>query len=167
MLVSCSKFYQHFVELQGSTACSQEPAAGSYSETNEPVPCTPSYFSKIPIQTYIVTVIIAIPVTGRRWPYGCDTSTFPHFLDTRLTDGDEVSLTRRPPFTPRNITGTHFCWRLSLAHSHSAIRKIKSIEKSNDLIGNWTHKLSASSIVPQPTTLPRALSYSYKHQNFR
>jgi hypothetical protein len=32
----------------------------------------------------------------------------PHFLDNRLTDGGEVvRLTRRPPFTPRNIPGTH------------------------------------------------------------
>jgi hypothetical protein len=29
-------------------------------------------------------------------------------------------------------------------------------EKSNDLIGNQTHDLPACSIVPQPTTLPRA-----------
>jgi hypothetical protein len=35
----------------------------------------------------------AIPVRG------CETSRFPHFLDNRLTDGGEVSLTRRPPFT--------------------------------------------------------------------
>jgi hypothetical protein len=33
----------------------------------------------------------------------------PLFVDSRLTDGGEVSLTRRPPFTPRNIPGTHFC----------------------------------------------------------
>jgi hypothetical protein len=32
-----------------------------------------------------------------------------HFVDNRLTDGDEVSLTLRPPFTPRKIPGTHFC----------------------------------------------------------
>jgi hypothetical protein len=31
-----------------------------------------------------------------------------------------------------------------------------SIEKSNDLIGNRTRDHSACSIVPQPTTLPRA-----------
>jgi hypothetical protein len=31
-------------------------------------------------------------------------STFPHFLDSRLTGGGEVaSLTRRPHFTPRKI----------------------------------------------------------------
>jgi hypothetical protein len=35
-------------------------------------------------------------------------SSLPHFLDDRLTDGGEViSLTRRPPFTPRKIPGTH------------------------------------------------------------
>jgi hypothetical protein len=34
----------------------------------------------------------------------------PHFLDSRLTDGCEVvSLTRRPPFTPWKILGTHIC----------------------------------------------------------
>jgi hypothetical protein len=50
----------------------------------------------------------AIPVTGRKGPQGCETSMLPHFLDIRLTDGGEVvSLTRRPPFTPRKIPGTH------------------------------------------------------------
>jgi hypothetical protein len=52
----------------------------------------------------------AIPVTGREGPEGCETSRLPHYLDNRLTDGGEVvSLTRRPPFTPRKIPGTHFC----------------------------------------------------------
>jgi hypothetical protein len=56
----------------------------------------------------------AIPVTGREGPQGCETSRLSHFLDNRLTDGDEVvSLTRRPPFTPRKIPGTHFWQRLS------------------------------------------------------
>jgi hypothetical protein len=33
-------------------------------------------------------------------------------LDNRFTDGGEVvSFTRRLPFTPRKIPGTHFCWR--------------------------------------------------------
>jgi hypothetical protein len=44
----------------------------------------------------------AIPVTGRGGP--------PHFLDNRPTDGGEAArLTRRSPFTPRKIPGTHFC----------------------------------------------------------
>jgi hypothetical protein len=51
-----------------------------------------------------------IPVRGRGGPYACETSRLPHFLDNRLTDGGEVvRLTRRPPFTPRKIPGTHFC----------------------------------------------------------
>jgi hypothetical protein len=52
----------------------------------------------------------AIPVTGREGPYSCETSRLSHFLDNQLTDGGEVvSLTCRPPFTPRKIPGTHFC----------------------------------------------------------
>jgi hypothetical protein len=51
-----------------------------------------------------------LPVTGREGPWGCETSRLPHFLGSRLTDGGEVvSLTRRPPFTPRKISGAHFC----------------------------------------------------------
>jgi hypothetical protein len=51
-----------------------------------------------------------IPVTGRGGPLGCETLRLPYFLDNRLTDGGKVvSLTRRPPFTPRKIPGTHFC----------------------------------------------------------
>jgi hypothetical protein len=43
---------------------------------------------------------IAIPVTGRGSPYGCERSMLPHFLDNRLTDGGVVvSLTHQPPFT--------------------------------------------------------------------
>jgi hypothetical protein len=52
----------------------------------------------------------AVHVTGRVGPYGCESSRGPHFLDSRLTDGGEiVILTRLPPFTPREIPGTHFC----------------------------------------------------------
>jgi hypothetical protein len=51
----------------------------------------------------------AISVTDREGPEGCETSRLPHFLDNRLTDGGEVSPTRRPPFTPRMIPGTHLC----------------------------------------------------------
>jgi hypothetical protein len=52
----------------------------------------------------------AIPVTRRERPQGYETSRLPHFLDNQLTDGgDVVSLTLRPPYTPRKIPGTHFC----------------------------------------------------------
>jgi hypothetical protein len=75
----------------------------------------------------------------------------PHFLDNLLTDGGEiVSLTRRPPFTPRKIPGTHLGLKLSRPQGHNAAGKIRSIENSNDLIGNRTRDLLACSIVPQP-----------------
>jgi hypothetical protein len=86
-------------------------------------------------------------------PQGCETSRLPHFLDNRLTDGNEVvSLTCWPPFTPRNIPGTHSCQRLSQSQGYTA-GMIRSTEKSNDLIGNRTCGFPACSIMPQPTTL--------------
>jgi hypothetical protein len=40
-------------------------------------------------------------VTGRRIPFGCETSELPHFLDNQLTDGGEdVSLADWSPFAP-------------------------------------------------------------------
>jgi hypothetical protein len=56
---------------------------------------------------------------------------------------------------PRNLPGTHFCWRLSRPQGHSAAGRIRYIEKIH-LIGTRTRDLPACSIVPQPTTLPRA-----------
>jgi hypothetical protein len=61
-------------------------------------------------------------------------------------------------FPPRNLPGTHFCYRLSRPQGHSAAGRIRSIEKPNDLIGIRSCDLPACSIVPQPTTLPRAPS---------
>jgi hypothetical protein len=49
---------------------------------------------------YLINKSKAIPVTDRAGPLVCETSRLPHFLDNRLTDGDEVvSLTHRAPFT--------------------------------------------------------------------
>jgi hypothetical protein len=66
------------------------------------------------------------------------------------------ALPGRPPFNPRNIPGTHFCSRLSRPQGHNEAGRIRSIETANNLIGNRTRDLPACSIVPQPTTLPRA-----------
>jgi hypothetical protein len=77
-------------------------------------------------------------------------------LDNPLTDGGEVvSLMRWPPFTPRKIHGTHFCYRLSRSQGHNAAGRNRLTEKSNDLIGNRTRDLLACSEVQQ-TMLPRA-----------
>jgi hypothetical protein len=52
----------------------------------------------------------ALPLAGRGGPHICETSRLPHFLHNRFSDGGEVvSLTRRLPFTPMKIPGTHFC----------------------------------------------------------
>jgi hypothetical protein len=80
----------------------------------------------------------AIPVTGHEGAWGCETSRLSHFLDNRLIDGGEVvSPTRPPSFTHRKIPGTHFCYRLSRPQGHSAAGRIRSIDKSNDLIRIW------------------------------
>jgi hypothetical protein len=52
-----------------------------------------------------------IPTLMANMLYPCNRPRrLPHFLYNRLTDGGEVvSLTRRPPFNPRKIPGTHFC----------------------------------------------------------
>jgi hypothetical protein len=42
---------------------------------------------------------------------------------------------------------------LSWPQGHSAAGRIRSIEKSSDLIGNWTHNLLACNIMPQQTML--------------
>jgi hypothetical protein len=56
----------------------------------------------------------ASPVTGHGGPYGCEILRFPPFLDSQLTDGDEVvSFACQLPFTPRKILGSHTCYRPS------------------------------------------------------
>jgi hypothetical protein len=52
----------------------------------------------------------AILVTDRVGPYGCEMLWFVYFPDNQLTDGSKfVSLTHRPPFTSRKISGIYFC----------------------------------------------------------
>jgi hypothetical protein len=57
----------------------------------------------------------------------------------------------------RKIPGTNFCQRLSRPQGHSAAERIRSIEKTNELIRNRTQNLSACSVMPKPTTLLRVL----------
>jgi hypothetical protein len=60
------------------------------------------------------------------------------------------------PLPLKKIPDTHFCSKMSRSQGHSAAGRIWSIEKSNDLFGNRTRDTPARSVVPQPTTLPRA-----------
>jgi hypothetical protein len=78
------------------------------------------------------------------WLWDTEAPTFSRRVAVRLSD----LCASRLPFNPRKIPGTHFCWRLSWPQGHSAAGRIRSIEKSNDLIENWTHSLPPCSIVP-------------------
>jgi hypothetical protein len=62
---------------------------------------------------------------------------------------------RGPPFTPRNIPGTHFCYKLSRPKGLVRLEGLGQLKKIH-LIGIRSRDLPACSIVPQPTTLPRA-----------
>jgi hypothetical protein len=61
-----------------------------------------------------------------------------------------------PPPPPGNISGTHFCYRLSQLQGYSAAGRIISMENTNDSIGNRTRDLTACSAVPQRTAPPAA-----------
>jgi hypothetical protein len=79
-----------------------------FSEAVSISDCTPSNCRLISENES--TWVEAICATGRGDPYGCETSSPPHFLNSLLTDGGEVvRFTRRPSFTPRKVPGTHFC----------------------------------------------------------
>jgi hypothetical protein len=49
-------------------------------------------------------------------------------LDYPLSAGEVVSLTSRPPYTPRKILGARFCSKLNLPLSHSVAGRIRSLE---------------------------------------
>jgi hypothetical protein len=64
--------------------------------------------------------------------------------------GKVVSPTHWPPLPPGINPGTHFCQRMSRPQGHSATRRIMSMKKSSDTIGNRTCDLPVCSTVPQP-----------------
>ena len=66
-------------------------------------------------------------------------------MKTAQDGGKVVSLTHRPPLTPRNTPGTHLCWRLSRPQGHGATGGIMSMKNSNDTIGNRTRDLPVCS----------------------
>jgi hypothetical protein len=63
---------------------------------------------------------------------------FPHFLDSRLTDGGEfVNLTRRPHLYPQEDSWYSFLLEAE-SEGHTKAGRISSIEKSNNFTGNRT-----------------------------
>jgi hypothetical protein len=95
----------------------------------------------------------AIRVTGLGGPQGCETSRLPHFLDNRLTDWSKIfSLTLRRAFTPGRFL-VLISVRCCQPQGHSAAGRIRSIEKSNDLIGNRSRDFPVTSMgVPKFVT---------------
>jgi hypothetical protein len=77
-----------------------------------------------------------IPVTGHGGSYGCETLRFPHFPDNRRADGGKtVRLTRRPFFTPQESSWYSFLLEAESTPEPYAAGRIRSTEKSSDLIG--------------------------------
>ena len=71
----------------------------------------------------------AVPSKSQSGLEGSRKLRFPDFMTTAQDGGKVVSLTHRPPFTPGNTPGTHFCQRLSRPQGHSATGRIMSLEK--------------------------------------
>jgi hypothetical protein len=106
---------------------------------------TTKLIHKFPVIKNLYKEAKAIAVTGRRGPWGCETSKLSYLLHNRLTDGGEVVLRAGRSSSPRKFPVTHFCHKKS---RYSTIRRVTSIEKSSDFIGNRTHDHQACSIVP-------------------
>jgi hypothetical protein len=51
----------------------------------------------------------AVPLQAWGGSDGSRKLRFPDFMTTAQNGGKVVSLTRRPPLTPENTPGTHFC----------------------------------------------------------
>jgi hypothetical protein len=51
----------------------------------------------------------AVPLQAWRGPEGSRKLRFPDFMTMAQDGGKVVSLMHRPPLTPGNVPGTHFC----------------------------------------------------------
>jgi len=97
------------------------------------------------------------PITGQDRSWGFQDFEAPRFQDSRHMKVVRLSALRTDRlYPPGNISGTHFCKRLSQPQGHSAAGRIMSMKNSIDAIGNRTGDLPACSAVPPPTAPPRA-----------
>ena len=86
----------------------------------------------------------AIPMQASTGPEGCKRLGAPTIsTQSAHRSGKVVSTTHRPPLSPGNFLGTHFCCRLSRPQGHNAAVRIP--------MENRTFDLPACSAVPQPT----------------
>jgi hypothetical protein len=51
----------------------------------------------------------AVPLQAWSGPEGSRKLRFPDFMTTAQDGGKDVSITHRPPLSPGNTPGTHFC----------------------------------------------------------
>ena len=78
----------------------------------------------------------AIPLQAWSGPEGSRKLRFPDVMKTAQDGGKVVSLKHRPPLSPGNTPGTHFCQRLCRPQGHSATGRILSLKNSNDTIAS-------------------------------
>jgi len=71
----------------------------------------------------------AVPLQAWSGPEGSRKLRFPDFITTAQDGGKVVSLTHRPPLSPENTPGTHFCcrsqWPRALRPKSSAARLLR------------------------------------------
>jgi hypothetical protein len=65
-------------------------------------------YGMLPLHHLVLSEGKAVLVIGHRGPWGCETSRLTLFIDTRLTDGGEVSVTLLPLFTPQQDSWDSF-----------------------------------------------------------
>jgi hypothetical protein len=106
---------------------------------------------------FLCTINKSNPTTGLDRPWGFQEVEAPRFQDIRHMNMVTLSALRTGRLYPAgNISGTHFCYRLSQLQGYSAAGRIRSIKSSNETIRNRTRELPGCSAVPQPTAPPRA-----------
>jgi hypothetical protein len=84
------------------------------------------------------------PCTDLERPRGFQELEDPSFQDSRQMKVVSLSTLTAAAFTPRKYSCTHFCWRVSLLHGHSAAGRLLSMKNSGDIIGNRTCDLPPS-----------------------
>jgi hypothetical protein len=108
----------------------------------------------------------AIPVTGREDWEGCETSRVPYLLGNRLRDSSEfVILSTGRPSPPGRFLVLISVRRWVDPGAIVRLERLIEKKKNNHPIGTRTRDIPACSIMPQPTTLPRASSRTQEHVN--
>jgi hypothetical protein len=99
-------------------------------------------------------------------PYGSSRFRFPELLDSRYMKVESLSTLRTGClYSEVDISGTHFCERLSRPQGHSAAGKFMSIKIFGDPIRIRTLKLQACKPVAEPTASPRTASLKATDSN--